>query len=291
MIIALLAVLSHLGNTRIKEIFVKFMEIKFGCTGWSYEGWVGTFYPKSLQNSNWLKYYSKIFDLTEINSTYYRIPTRVMAKKWEYDTPSSFRFTAKFPRIITHEKRLKEVKSEVSEFLSAMSPLKNKIFGFVIQLPPSLTFDEARPRLQELFDYLPKFYKYPIEGRHESWFSTEAISFLSEQNYCLVWNEIEGISNTHPLTSDFVYIRLIGDRSIPDSQFGRVLKNRDSLITKWAEKLEKIKEKVGLALVLSNNHFEGFAPATTNSLRMKLGYKEILWEEKKQKTFDSDFSN
>ncbi|MDH3835072.1 MAG: DUF72 domain-containing protein, partial [Nitrosopumilus sp.] len=50
------------------------MNIKIGCTGWSYQGWSGTFYPKNLKSSEWLKYYAKIFDITEINSTFYRIP-------------------------------------------------------------------------------------------------------------------------------------------------------------------------------------------------------------------------
>lgn len=265
------------------------MEIKIGCTGWSYEGWSGTFYPKSLQNSYWLKYYSKIFDITEINSTYYRVPSKFLAKKWDYDTPSHFRFTAKFPRTITHEKRLDNVKSDVAEFLSEMSPLKNKIFGFVIQLPPSLPFDEARSRLLELFEYLPKNYRYPIEGRHESWFSDEAIQFLCEQNQCLVWNEVKGISNPTKITSDYVYLRLIGDRSIPDSEFGRVIKNNDDKITKWAQKLKQIQGKVELALVMANNHLEGFAPATVNSLRLKLGLKELIWEEKMQKKLDFNF--
>ncbi len=262
------------------------MEIKIGCTGWSYEGWSGTFYPKSLQSYDWLKYYSKIFDVTEINSTYYKIPSKFMTKKWDYDTPSEFRFTAKFPRIITHEKRLDNVKSDVTKFLSEMSPLKNKIFGLVLQLPPSLTFDEARPRLLELFQYLPKNYRYPIEGRHESWFSDEAINFLCEQNQCLVWNEIQGVSNPSIITSDFLYLRLIGDRSIPDSEFGHVIKNKDEQITKWATKLKQAKNKVGLAYVMANNHLEGFAPATANTLRMKLGLKELFWEEKIQRKLD-----
>lgn len=33
-----------------------------------------------------------------------------------------------------------------------------------------------------------------------------------------------------------------------------------------------------------NNHFEGFSPHTANSLRMKLGMRELIWEGKKQKT-------
>ena len=75
------------------------MEIKVGCTGWSYDGWSGTFYPKKFPKSKWLHYYSRIFPITEINSTYYKIPDRTITKKWNDDTPNGFLFTAKFPKL------------------------------------------------------------------------------------------------------------------------------------------------------------------------------------------------
>ena len=131
------------------------MNIKIGCTGWSYSGWSGTFYTRNLKSSNWLQYYSKIFDITEINSTFYRIPSQEIVRRWDVDTPRHFRFTAKFPSIITHEKRLKAVNSEVYSFLASLSPIHEKITALVLQLPPSLSFEEAKPRLSELFEMLP----------------------------------------------------------------------------------------------------------------------------------------
>ena len=80
------------------------MEIKIGCTGWSYQGWSGNFYPKNLNSSEWLKYYSQIFSITEINSTFYKIPSQEIVRRWNEDTPEHFKFTAKFPSIITHKK-------------------------------------------------------------------------------------------------------------------------------------------------------------------------------------------
>ena len=41
------------------------MAIKIGCTGWSYPGWQGTFYPKNLEQKNFLKFYSSIFPKTK----------------------------------------------------------------------------------------------------------------------------------------------------------------------------------------------------------------------------------
>ena len=256
------------------------MNIKIGCTGWSYQGWSGTFYPKNLKSSEWLKYYSHLFEITEINSTFYKIPDKSITKRWHDDTPDNFRFTAKFPKIITHEKRLENISSDVFSFLAALSPLHQKISALVLQMPPSLSFYEAKPRLESLFSLLPEDFLYPIEGRHESWFSEEAIDYLKENNLCLVWNEIAGVDNPKPVTSDYLYVRLIGDRSIPDSDFGRVSKDRSGLVKEWAKTLQT--QNVPLALVMTNNHFEGFGPATANSLRLELGMTELIWEEKKQ---------
>jgi len=217
------------------------MNFKIGCTGWSYQGWSGTFYPKNLKSSQWLKYYSQLFEITEINSTFYRIPAQEIVKRWNIDTPQHFRFTAKFPSIITHEKRLDRVNSEVFSFLASLSPIHDKISALVLQLPPSLSFEEAKPRLGDLFDMLPDDFLNTIEGRHESLFSQDAITYLKENKYCLVWNVVEGVNNPMPITSDYLYIRLIGDRSIPDSEFGKVAKNKSELINQWAKKFRKSK--------------------------------------------------
>ncbi|MGI0063419.1 MAG: DUF72 domain-containing protein [Nitrosopumilaceae archaeon] len=262
------------------------MKLLIGCTGWSYEGWSGTFYPSRLQSSEWLKYYSSIFDITEINSTYYQIPNQFLTKKWFSDTPNDFRFTAKFPGKITHEHKLKNVKSLVLEFLDSLVPLKSKILALVLQLPPSLTFEDAKPRIDELFSYLPNYYKFPIEGRHDSWFTDESIDYLTERNICLVWNDIPNVRNPTVLTSDLVYVRLIGDRAIPESEFGKVVRDKSQTIHFWAEKLKEIENEITLGIVMSNNHYQGFAPATSNSLRLELGLSDLVWDEKKQKKLE-----
>ena len=57
------------------------MNIKIGCTGWSYQGWSGVFYPKNLKSSEWLKYHSQVFDITEINSTLSKTSTQETIRK------------------------------------------------------------------------------------------------------------------------------------------------------------------------------------------------------------------
>ena len=76
------------------------MELKIGCTGWGYKEWEGTFYPKTVKQKDWLRHYSSIFDVTEVNSSFYHIIPKQMAAKWNTETPNNFRFSLKFPQKI-----------------------------------------------------------------------------------------------------------------------------------------------------------------------------------------------
>jgi uncharacterized protein YecE (DUF72 family) len=64
-------------------------------------------------------------------------------KNWFKKTPDNFRFTAKFPKVITHDKHLLDVEREVEVFLRVMEPLYEKTLALLIQLPPSLEIMHA----------------------------------------------------------------------------------------------------------------------------------------------------
>lgn len=259
------------------------MHIKIGCTGWSYQGWIGPFYPKTMSPSNYLKHYSKIFDITEINSTFYKIPSGITTKNWYTQTPQDFTFTAKLPKIITHENRLKPG-PYLDQFLGVIQPLESKLKILVIQLPPSLSFEESKSNLEKMIHHLPKNYRYAVEGRHPSWFSKESSKFLSHHDICLVWNDVQGVPEYHDITTDFIYIRLIGDRTIPENQFGKIHKDKTEKIKSWVEKLTKIQDKISFAAILANNHYEGFSPVTANKLRLALGLEPVTWSDNTQTT-------
>ena len=67
-----------------------------------------------------MNYYSHVFDYVEIDSSFYRKPSKQMVKNWAMKTPKNFKFTAKFSKVITHEKRLKEVDNELERFFDAI---------------------------------------------------------------------------------------------------------------------------------------------------------------------------
>jgi uncharacterized protein YecE (DUF72 family) len=78
--------------------------LRLGTSSWSSEDWVGTFYPPGTPPADFLPEYAKHFDTVEVDSTFYRSPSRSMVKNWRERTPPGFVFAAKVPQVITHEK-------------------------------------------------------------------------------------------------------------------------------------------------------------------------------------------
>jgi uncharacterized protein YecE (DUF72 family) len=208
-----------------------------------------------------------------------------MVNNWNKKTPKDFRFTAKFPKVITHVKRLKEVDNELDLFFEAINALSDKTLALLIQLPPSLQIKEGLDNLSELVPQLDSRFRYAIEVRHRSWFQDLAYSFFSNNDICLVWSQLDEIKTPPVVTTDFLYLRLIGDRSIQEKDFGRVQIDRIAEMRKWARNIKKVEEEeeeqVKLAIVAANNHYAGFGPGTVNIFRGMLGLSEASWEEKK----------
>ena len=61
-----------------------------------------------------------------------------MVKNRAKKTPDNFKFTDKFPKVVTHDKHLMDVNEEVYTFLNNMEPLEEKTLALLIQLPPSM---------------------------------------------------------------------------------------------------------------------------------------------------------
>ncbi|HJU33565.1 MAG TPA: DUF72 domain-containing protein [Nitrososphaera sp.] len=260
------------------------MQFYVGCSGWSYNGWLGHFYPATLDSKEFLKYYSQIFDCVEIDSSFYRPPNVFMTKRWASLAPDNFRFTAKFPRYITHEKRLSEPRDkQLHYFFDVMRPLRSKMLALLLQLPPSLTAKEGLKKLETLIHMLDDDYRYAIEVRHRSWFDKKVYKMLSDNDICLAWSQLDTIQTPPELTSDFLYLRFIGDRSIDERDFGKVQKDRFKELKRWADEVCRLKDRAKFGFIAANNHYAGFGPATANSFRKMVGLKEVEWEEMKQK--------
>jgi uncharacterized protein YecE (DUF72 family) len=260
------------------------LKFYIGCSGWSYSAWKGPFYPPNLENSKWLRFYSQIFDYVEIDSSFYRIPNQFMVRNWAKKTPGNFRFTAKFPKVITHDKHLVDIEKEVEVFLKNIEPVHEKTLALLIQLPPSMEIMPGLEGLRHLAPLLDNRFRYAVEVRHQSWFQDLAYNFFADNKICMVWSQLAGIRTPPIVTTDFLYVRFIGDRTIDEKDFGKIQKDRVSEMKKWARRVKRVqeenKQQLNLAIVSSNNHYAGFGPGTANIFRKMVGLSELSWQYK-----------
>ncbi|MEX0845976.1 MAG: DUF72 domain-containing protein [Balneolaceae bacterium] len=140
-----------------------------GCSVWSFPEWTGSFYTKDAKPEQFLSQYASVFNAVEGNTSFYNIPSPELIQQWGEKTPKGFKFCFKFPRHITHEKRMYNVKGEVLDFLKLFEPIREKTGPFMIQFPDSFSPKELY-RLEEVFSILPKMFSYSVEMRHKDFF-------------------------------------------------------------------------------------------------------------------------
>jgi uncharacterized protein YecE (DUF72 family) len=103
-----------------------------------------------------------------------------MVNNWSKRTADNFRFAVKFPKVITHDKRLKNVAKDIEKFYDAIEPLYDKILVFLMQLPPSLQIAEGFDLIKNLQYSLDPSFRYAIEVRYHSWFNKLFYNYLKE---------------------------------------------------------------------------------------------------------------
>ena len=184
-------------------------QVLVGTSGFAYKEWKGSFYPEKLPAKKYLSYYAEHFRTTEINNTFYRMPTAKLCEGWYAEVPENFSFTLKLSQRITHFKRLKNVDDEMNYFLDSAASLKEKLGPILVQLPPNFKID-----LELLEAFLEKFAKQAklaFEFRHQSWFVDELFELLRKHNAAFgVVEKEESESGVMPreVTGSFVYMRL-----------------------------------------------------------------------------------
>lgn len=262
-------------------------KIRLGTCAWSFEGWRGNFYPADLPPARWLEFYSRYFPAVEVDSTFYHAPPEASVHRWAEGTPASFRFACKLPRAITHERLLRDCRTEFTEFLRALEPLGPKLQVILIQLPPAFAPKPGRTLLRTFLDQLPRDYRFAIEFRHPGWHRPQHIHLIEKHRVSWVWADTSPLNERNlapfeflPTTADFIYLRLLGDYSTKydrDGQhlhlYGKLLWKREAALESWALKIERHLGETRSVWGFVNNHFEGFSPETCQRLANRLGFE------------------
>jgi uncharacterized protein YecE (DUF72 family) len=245
-----------------------------GTQGWSYKDWIGSFYPSGTRNEDFLSTYATIFDAVELDTTFYGTPTASRIDKWSSATPDEFRFTAKLPRAITHDRRLVDADEELEGFVDVMVRLGDKLGPLLIQLPPDFTTDE-RPPLERFLSLLPEGVGFAAEFRHRSWLNDETYELLRAHGVAWTMIDWRYLPIVPELTTDFSYVRWLGRREDIERVHATQIDRRERLDS-WAETLDSVARRVERVYGFVNNHYSGHSPADVRYLRRSLGLPETV---------------
>ena len=248
-------------------------KIRVGCSGWSYEDWVGPFYPENTKPKDFLRLYSSVFNAVEIDSSFYRIPNQFMISQWKKNTPDDFIFCPKFPKKITHDLKLQNVSSTLSFFYKTLAGLGDKLGPLIVQLPPSFKYEKGMPVLRDFVSELKSGFRRAIEFRHKSWFRDDVYKLLESKNVSFCWSITQYVETPHKLTSDFVYTRMVGERDI--TRFNEIQKDRTQQMEEMSNAVKDVVGSIDDAFIFFNNHFAGFGPESVNEFRRLLGLMEM----------------
>jgi uncharacterized protein YecE (DUF72 family) len=262
--------------------------IHLGSSSFTADGWQGSFYPKNLKSQDRLSFYATRFDTVEIDSTFYGTPSPKTVQNWYDQTPHNFLFSLKVPNIITHDKLLEDASAELAEFLDTASILKEKLGPLVFQFPffDRSKFESQRDFLQILEPFLaqlPPDKKFAVEIRNKQWLDATFAAVLRRHKIALVLQDISSMPLAHelerhfdPITTDWTYIRWLGDRKWIEGitvKFDKPVTDRTPQLLRWIDFCFKIRHRGTTIYAYANNHYTGFSPHTIDQFRQ-------LWKQK-----------
>jgi uncharacterized protein YecE (DUF72 family) len=256
--------------------------IRLGTSSFTAAGWEGAFYPAGMAPRDFLTYYTTHFDTVEVDSTYYRTPSASVVTGWANKTPPGFLLAAKVPQVITHEKCLIDCDADLKAFLDVISLMGEKLGPLLLQFPyfnqsAFQSGEDFLPRLKIFLANLSTEFRFAIEIRNKGWLTAEFLDLLRAHQIAYVltdqsWmpgpNEI--FDKFDPITTDFTYIRWLGDRKGIErvtKVWNRIVVDRSVEMRSWVDVCEKIQRRGVTIFGYFNNHYAGFGPESVQLFR------------------------
>ncbi|MGB7464364.1 MAG: DUF72 domain-containing protein [Candidatus Acidiferrum sp.] len=249
-----------------------------GTSSFTADGWQGSFYPPGMQTGNFLSYYATQFKTVEIDSTYYGTPSAATVTNWYERTPPDFIIAAKVPQIITHEKMMVNCEAEFDEFIGRMHLLGEKLGPLLLQFP---RFNRYEIQADEFFRRLHLFLKHVkhlptvrlvVEIRNRAWLDKRITDLLREYNVALALTDLSNMprpwevkNGLDLVTTDFVYVRWLGDRKGIEAltmRWDKTVIDRTGDLRNWAALFRKFLSRNLKVYAYANNHYAGHGPGT-----------------------------
>ncbi len=218
-------------------------------------------YPPGTTPAGRLAEYVKHFTTVEIDSTLYGTPRVTTVERWRNAVPRGFLLAAKFPQEVTHERNLINTRSEAEGFVHTMQALEDRLGSLLLQLPPDFTV-EGMEVLSAFLRELPEGPRYAVEVRRRSWIGSDLPKLLREYGAALTLVDYPRMPRLEKATTDFAYIRWLGNRREFPSGHTHPKKDRDADLLWWAGVVDRFLKEGKTVFAYANNHYQNHAPST-----------------------------
>jgi uncharacterized protein YecE (DUF72 family) len=240
-----------------------------GTQGFSFPDWVGPFYPEGTKRASYLEEYARRFSIVEIDSTFYGVPRATTVQGWRERTPSGFQFAAKFPKLITHEKKLDRALGDAEAFIGTMQALQEKLAVLILQFAYDFKPDQY-DRLDDFLGALPVGIRYAVEVRNRAWLTPNLGEMLSNHKVALVLQDLHYMPKMDWITADFTVIRWLGRRKDIEV-FDHIQIDRTEELERWADRVKRFLERGVDVFGFFNNHYAGHSPASVRQFAAMMG--------------------
>ena len=272
--------------------------VHIGTCSWKYSSWEHLVYQLQSERS-YLYQYAQTYDTVEIDQWFwslgrnsYGLPDMKVVKEYDEDTPESFRFTIKCPNALTlpfayrstDERNRWFLDSEVMyRFLDRLSPIATKVGSLMFQFgylnkqmfPDKQAFFDL---LMQFFSTLPDSFDYAVELRNPAWLDQTWFDLLAEHTISPVllygyWMEhtTDILAQYGNLMHSPLVVRLHGDdrafiEQKTSEQWNKIVLPKRGELMHIAPQLVRLAKMGKVVYVNVNNHYEGSAPLTIETL-------------------------
>ncbi len=255
--------------------------ILVGTSGYSYDDWVGPFYPQGTSRRDFLRFYAQEFPLVELNFSYYAQPqARTLARMVE-QTPETFRFAIKAHRSLTHE--VEDAGEAIRRYREGIEPLAagGRLAAVLFQFPYSFHYTpESRRHLERIcqaFADLPA----AVEFRNGEWLRDSVYDGLRGYGTAFVNVDEPRLPRlpapSEVVTSPLAYLRFHG-RNRAQWWRGDNVTRYDYLYSRrelesWLPRIKSILERARMLIAAFNNHSRAQAVQNARDLQLLLGLR------------------
>ncbi|MCP8323215.1 MAG: DUF72 domain-containing protein [Candidatus Methylarchaceae archaeon HK02M2] len=268
--------------------------IWIGTSGYSFADWKGEFYPKSLKQKDFLRYYSRFFSVVEIDSTYYRIPHPKMFLALMKKVPREFKFTVKTPSTFTHERE--KFEETLEPYKKSIDPLfrKGMLACILAQFPYSFKYST------ENLDYVSEVtmsLEAPscVEFRHISWQNEKVVNHLRDRGIGFVnvdLPKLPGLPRPSSTTTsdEIAYVRFHGRVDAktwwhpPEPHERYNYEYSIDELKEWVPSIMKLKGEAKDLYIMFNNHYQGRAVRSAEAMTKLLPKEDLATIKVPQRT-------